>query len=321
MTLGQFEPHASDLAPGDRGVLDSPWSSFSIERVTSASDPLFETVYRRLWREFGKRGEMERRSVIAERLAWDPRRPQGSYALMYELLVVRDGDDIVAIRDHSVILSLPLRGASAGGAGRADDMVVHLSHVLVEPEMRGRGVAAWLRALPIASARRCWELARGVASPTTWPTTSPTTWPTTWPSMPPLTLVAEMEADDGSDAVRRRLRSYARAGFRMVDPALVRYFQPDFRDAADIDAGALAPVPLCLVVRRVGREHENSIDPAALRSIVHALYAMFGVHVRSDHLAGARELLLLPEDASEGEAQIPLVVPGFAPPADRRVIR
>jgi GNAT superfamily N-acetyltransferase len=188
-------------------------------------------------------------------------------------------------------------------AGRAEDIVVHLSHVLVEPEMRGRGVAAWLRALPIASARRCWELVRGAS--------------TSAAEMPPVTLVAEMEADDGTGAARRRLRSYARAGFRMVDPSLVRYSQPDFRAAADIDAGTPLPVPLCLVLRRVGREHENSIDAAALRRIVEALYAMFGVHVRSDHMDCARQLLSLPEDGS----QVPLVVPGFAPAADRRVIR
>jgi GNAT superfamily N-acetyltransferase len=297
MTLGQFEPYATDLAPGDRGVLDSPWSSLAIERVTSTSHPFFETAYERLWQEFGERGEMERRDVIADRLAWDPRRPTGGCALAYEILVLREGDDVIAVRDHTVIVP------PAALAGGADDIVVHLSHVLVEPRMRGRGVAAWLRALPVSSARRCFENARGSAATA---------------AVPAITLVAEMEHDDGhTEAVRRRLRSYARAGFRMADPALLDYCQPDFRAAAEIDASVVRPVPLCLVLRRVGREHENSIPASALRRIVEALHAMFGQHVRSDHMDSLRELLRIPD----GDEQVPLLVPGFAPPADRRVVR
>ncbi len=314
MSLGPFEPHASDLAPGDRGVLDTPWSPLAIERIKSTSDPLFEKTYARLWQEFGERGEMERRDVIASRLAWDPRNPVDGYALMYEMLVLRDGGDVIAIRDHTVIvppdaLAIGPDVGSAAGDGNEDcetdadrDIVVHLSHVLVEPEMRGRGVAAWLRALPVATARECYRIARGSA-----------------PSAnPPITLVAEMEHDDGhTDAVRRRLRSYARAGFRMVDPSAARYSQPDFRAPAEIDATSVRPVPLGLVLRRIGREHHNSISAAALGRIVDALYAMFAVHVRRDHMDAARADLCIPD----GDEQVPLVIPGFAPAADRRIIR
>ncbi|HXC50805.1 MAG TPA: hypothetical protein VN634_07980 [Candidatus Limnocylindrales bacterium] len=318
MSLGPFEPHASDLAPGDRGVLETPWSSLAIERITSTSDPLFENAYARLWQEFGERGEMERPDVIAGRLAWDPRRPVNGYALMYEMLVLRDGSDVIAIRDHTIIVppdalaSVPDGGSAGGGdndgsedgdANDASGIVVHLSHVLVEPAMRGRGVAAWLRALPVASARECYRIARGAAPSAV---------------LPQITLVAEMEHDDGqTDAVRRRLRSYARAGFRMVDPSAARYSQPDFRAAAEIDATSVRPVPLGLVLRRIGREHENSVSAAALARIVDALYAMFAVHVRRDHMDAARAHLRIPA----GDERVALVVPGFAPPADRRVIR
>jgi hypothetical protein len=82
-----------------------------------------------------------------------------------------------------------------------------------------------------------------------------------------------------------RLRSYERAGFRKIDPDQVRYFQPDFRTPETIDMTAVRPLPLALVIRRVGREAEGWISGAEVREIVTALYAMFGVHVRADHMA------------------------------------
>jgi len=101
-----------------------------------------------------------------------------------------------------------------------------------------------------------------------------------------------MEHPDGvTPAVMARLRSYERAGFRKIDPDTARYLQPDFRPAAEIDASALQPVPLALVVRRVGREHEPTLPGAEVRAIVAALYTMFGVHMRADHMAPLWALL------------------------------
>lgn len=291
MALGPFEAYAADLAPGDRGVADADWTGFSIERIDSDSHALFPSVYERLWNEFGERGEMERADVLADRLAWRPGRTNDrtpGHAFSYEMLAVRSGGDIVAVRDHTVILAPPADG----------EVVVHLSHVLVEPAMRGRGLAAWLRAMPIATARNVCAAWSGKASERG------------------VTLVAEMEPDDGSGDVRRRLRSYARAGFRMVDPLSTDYSQPDFRHPDEIDATSARPVPLCLVVRRVGREHENTIPATGLRTIVDGLYAMFSMHVRPDHMAGVRESLSIP-----ATGEVALVVPGFAPPEDRTVIK
>lgn len=101
-----------------------------------------------------------------------------------------------------------------------------------------------------------------------------------------ITLIAEMEHPDGvTPMVMGRLRSYDRAGFLKIDPDTVHYVQPDFRPAAEIDRSALEPVPLVLVVRRVGREAERSVAGGEVREIVQALYTMFGVHVRADHMA------------------------------------
>jgi len=88
-----------------------------------------------------------------------------------------------------------------------------------------------------------------------------------------------------------RLRSYDRAGFLKIDPDAARYVQPDFRPAADIDRSSVQPVPLALLVRRVGREHESTLLGAEVREVVAALYTMFGVHMRADHMAPLWALL------------------------------
>jgi hypothetical protein len=227
-----------------------------VRRVRAAGDPDFEAAYTRLWTEFGPRGEMETRAVIRERLAWRPERPVGRVALAYELLVLRRAGEIAALRDHTAVVKLDERGRPL-----AAPVVVHLSHSFVEPAHRGSGLIAWLRALPLQAARRCAQAA-GVASAT------------------PVVLVAEMEPPT-PDAPERglRLRSYERAGFAKVDPAAAPYAQPDFRPAEQLSGATPRPVPLALVVRRVGREHEREVPAAELAAVVEAIYAVYGVHV------------------------------------------
>jgi GNAT superfamily N-acetyltransferase len=294
MGLGPFELHARDLAPGDRGVLERSWDDFSVETVRSVSDPAFDEAFERLRREFEPRGEMERREVIEDRLGWDPLRPVGGYAFLYELVVVRAKSGIVAVRDHTVIVSPKARAEWPGAA-----VVVHLSHVLVEPELRGSGLASWLRALPIDTARRCRAKVRGANLELR---------SGEWENE--VTLVAEMEHADGAPAVTRRLRSYAKAGFRVADPSRVPYSQPDFRDASEIDRTGVQPVPLCLVLRRVKHESDTTMSGRELREVIGALHAMFGVHIRADHLAFVRALdARLPTD----NERVGLLVPGAEP--------
>lgn len=251
-----------DLAPGDVRALEVDWAGLRVERVRSPDHPLFPSLYARLWDEFGPRGEMEKETVIAQRLAWDPRRPVEHHALLYELLAVLAGDEVVALRDHTAIVPMPPHRDDRPG-----QVVVHLSHIIVEPPLRGGGLSAWLRAFPLQTARECAAAAGEPASDC-------------------ITLVAEMEHPDGhTPGVMARLRSYDRAGFLKIDPDTVRYVQPDFRPPAEIDASSVQPVPLALVVRRVGREHEATLPGAEARAIVRALYTMFGVHMRADHMA------------------------------------
>lgn len=253
---------AEDLAPGDVRALEVDWAGLRVERVRSPDHPLFPRLYARLWQEFGARGEMEKEAVIVERLGWDPRQPIAHHALRYEMLAVLAGDELVGLRDHTAIVPAPPHDR-----GHPGQVFVHLSHVIVEPPLRGGGLSAWLRAFPLQTAREC---AADAGEPVG----------------DRITLVAEMEHPDGhTPAVMARLRSYDRAGFLKIDPDAVHYVQPDFRLPAEIDASAVQPVPLALVVRRVGREHETTLSGAEARAIVRALYTMFGVHVRADHMA------------------------------------
>lgn len=269
-------PDAADLAPGDAWAAKLDWSDLEVHRVDSPADPRLDAAYELLWREFGARDEMEQRKVIASRLAWRPSHPVGGCALQYEMLVVERAGAIVALRDHSAILSLEDPGAP---------VVVHLSHALVLPAARRGGLGAWLRSMPVACARSC-AAAAGAAGR-------------------PVVLVAEMEpADPTSEERMARLRIYGRAGFRCVAPERVAYHQPDFRPAAAIDASGVAPLPLTLVVRRVGRETEHAMPASEVRAVVRALYAMYGAHQRTSDMAPLWERFAALPDGDEPVALV-----------------
>jgi len=247
---------ADDLAPGDRGVAEGEWADCTVAEVAGAESPEFEAIYGKLFAEFGSKNELETREAIAARFAWRPDVPVGGCRLLYQLAAIRRGAEIVAVRDHTAI------------ALEADPslIVVHLSHALVEKAWRGTGAVAWVRALPLAAARRlAGALGREAAA---------------------CTMVAEMEPWDDAQVERViRLKSYRRAGYKMVDPA-IGYLQPDFRPAPEIDrAGGPAPVPLNLVVRRVGREAEETMPASELSSCVEALYKMYGATARPQDMA------------------------------------
>jgi hypothetical protein len=253
----------ADLAPGDAGVANGDWSGVSVDSVRNPTDRHFAHAFERLWSEFGVRGEMERREVIESRLAWDPARPAGRAALLYELLVLRRGNEVVAMRDHTAVVR-------RDESGRAVPTIVHLSHALVEVAHRGSGLAGWLRALPLDTARRCALAARCAGSP--------------------IILVAEMEHPDPADAPRMtRLRSYERAGFRKVDPGSAPYLQPDFRPPGTLVGTTPVPVPLSLVVRRVGAEGEDTMPAAEVAIVVQSIYAVYDVHGAPAALEPLRE--------------------------------
>ena len=267
--MAQIVSSTADLAPGDASSAGLDLSAFRVDRIRALDDPLFETAYSPLWAEFGAKDEMELRETLGLRFGLAPR-------MLYEMLLVRRGGEFVAVRDHTAAVA-------DGGA------VVHLSHNFIAPAARRTGLAGWLRAWPIQTARECMA-ANGV------------------PADAPVTLVAEMEyaaADDPARAIR--LAAYEKAGFRKIDPAVVPYHQPDFRAPEVIDAtGGARPLAFQLVVRRVGREREPVISGREVRGLVRAIYDIYGPQFRPADLA--HPLLSLDRYPSD-DALIKLLLP------------
>lgn len=196
-------------------------------------------------------------------------------ALSYEMLLVEKDGVFCAVRDHTAVWC-------------DGEVVVHLSHALVAPEQRRSGLAGWLRGAPVIAARRL-AASHGVPDA-------------------PITLVGEMEYDDGSEPKRSiRLAAYERAGYVKVDPVDVRYFQPDFRHAGLIDAaGGSIPLPFQLIIRRVGRENERVIRGADVRRLISAIYTIYSAQFRQIEM---QHPLLSMERYPAPDATIALVPP------------
>lgn len=266
--LNDIERLATDLAPGDKSSARFDFSGLELLRIAGPDDPLFERAYRFLWDEFGARNEVEQRDVIVARLRRDPARAIDGYSFLYEMIaVVRSSDGaLAAVRDHTAIVP---RAEGLLSVADASEIVVHLSHLLIAWPWRGSGLAGWMRALPVQTARRAARQARSRRAGTAG-----------------ITLLAEMEpADPAQIDTLVRLKSYRRAGFAKVDPLAIAYRQPDFRPFAEIDATGVRPLPMSLILRRVGRERETSIGGEALRHLVRSIYAMYAQELRRSDLA------------------------------------
>ena len=242
----------ADLAPGDAKSAGLDWGGYELHRIRSTEDPLFSKAFAPLWEEFGDSDEIEQPEVLSHRMRWDPSSLSNGAALLYELLLITKDGEFIAVRDHTAIVR-PECGMA----------VVHLSHNLVAIPHRRSGIAGWLRALPIATARAC-LLAQGL------------------PPSSPIYLVGEMEPADPSNEARTiRLVAYEKAGYRKIDPSVVPYLQPDFRPHSEIDeSGGPHPLPLSLLVRKVGRESETVIRAETAHRLAGCLYEMYAMEFR-----------------------------------------
>jgi GNAT superfamily N-acetyltransferase len=266
------------LSPGDTKSLQGDWGGLELHTISSAVDPFFQTAFKALWEEFGAAGEMEQEEVIAERMKWHPSQMHDEAALLYAMQLITRNGEFVGVRDHTAILLANEPGA-----------IVHLSHNLVSPAWRRSGIAGWLRALPVSTALEALAAA-GRQLDT------------------PVTLVGEMEHFNPSNAATGiRLTAYEKAGYKMVDPELVDYWQPDFRDPRIIDQeNGPKPIPLCLMLRRFGREHEEFVSGAEVCQVVDALYKMYGRGFRKRDMRVVFETL---KNYPPPHSRIPLVPP------------
>jgi GNAT superfamily N-acetyltransferase len=251
-----------DLAPGDSSPHPALPRALKLHVVESSANPLFAAACLLLEGEFGAKGEMEPRSVLAERLRWNPAVPQNGCGMLYNLMLLMVGDEVAALCDHTAIL-------------RADyeEVVVHLSHAFVTPKWRRKGLAAVLRTLPVLTARRSASLIGRVEAP--------------------VTLFAEMEPIDLSvPANKIRRTSYERAGYWALG-AHLGYLQPDFRppEAIDADPSGAKPLPFDIVLRRVGRERKTTIGANHLIADIELIYAMYATGFRAQDMEGCRQWL------------------------------
>ncbi len=272
----------ADLAPTDSRSLTADLAGIQLHRITSHHDPHFEAAYAHLHAEFHAAAELESRAVLAARLALDPHDLHGRHAFLYELLYLTDAQgNFAAVRDHTAIVD-PATGQAT----------VHLSHSLVHPTWRRTGLAGWLRALPLQTARTALSAQN-------------------FPPDSPITLVAEMEPADPSDAARTtRLTAYERAGFQKIDPARVDYFQPDFRRPTEIDCTGLPrSLPLSLVVRRIHQPPATTLPATEVRRLVEALHALYATNFRPAEMTAARAATRLPSSS-----EVPLIPPTVADP-------
>lgn len=246
-----------DLAPGDAKSLERNWCDIELHTIQSVNDPYFDMAFGALWAEFGEAGEVEQVSVLASRMERNPADMTNGCSLRYRLLLVTTGGAFVAVRDHTAIMLADTPG-----------VVVHLSHNLVTPSWRRSGLAGWLRALPIQTARE--SLAA-----------------TAQAEGAPIVLVGEMEHPCAENpATGIRLKAYEKAGYLKVDPSRVNYLQPDFRPPGEIDlSGGPRPLPLMLLIRRVGREDERTISGREVRTIAESLYHMYAEGFRPADMA------------------------------------
>ena len=260
-----------DLAPGDKKCAHADMSRIKLHRITSAEDPLFAMAFGALWTEFGHSGELESAEILAARLR------RNSPTMVYEMTLLTSDGEFAAACDHTVFIHEdPARA------------LVHISHNLVAPVWRRTGLAGWLRAISVASGRAVLA-SLGLQDS-------------------PVTIIGEVEYLDHSHPGNiGRLHAYEKAGYKKIDPKMVRYFQPDFRPHDEIDrAGQPSLVPLCLVIRRVGRESVDFITGAEVRQIVESLYEMFALDFRAQDMESVYESL---NDYPAADEKIALIPP------------
>ncbi|MDB4938556.1 MAG: hypothetical protein JWP87_5528 [Labilithrix sp.] len=258
--------------------------SYRLDEVTSSASADFTEAYGALDAEFGPRGELERREVVARWIdrGADPEREgerKGNLRRRYHLLVAKDESGALAgVRDCHVVLEPAARIA-----------VVYLAHSLVLPPFRRTGLGARFRSEPIVLATRALADAGMDAS------------------SGDLLLAAEMEPavpEDPASAVR--LAAYAKDGFAAIAPAALPYCQPDFRDLDRAADPVPRPIPLLAIVRWVGHEGAASLPKRLARAFVSHLYAAFATHVRAAHLAALSARSMSALDAFESD-EVPLL--------------
>jgi hypothetical protein len=261
--------------------------------------------YEALDATFGARGELERFELLKAWFSGSLSPPGAPITATYHMVLARDAAGRLAgVRDCFVTLDRAARRC-----------VALLSHALVLPEHRRTGLAALLRAAPVALARGALREAgidqAGIDQ-----------------HGAEILLAAEMDPVDPAERdTVVRLFAYGRAGFSVIPPAALPYAQPDFRDVAALGV-APVPLPLLPLMRQVGEEGRPDISRARVEAFLRHFQAVHTcdagpsdlVPIREHALAGLAAyphdpvpLLRIPADPSQIAALEPLLRSVFLP--------
>ena len=218
-----------DAAPEERGArMDEAMRRFTIRQIT-APDTEFNAAYDVLHEEFGARGEIEERSLLAHEMLHAPDESNGS--ISYELLTFYDGDTLAGVRDVFTCV-LPDRSG----------VLVLLSHSLILPPWRRSGLGGLIRAAPVRIARQ-----QGMAADI--------------PGGGRVVLMAEMDPiDPVVEATVVRYLAYCRSGFFVIPSEEILYFQPDFSDWKR-EGRSRHGLPMTMVLRVVEAAGGSAVDP------------------------------------------------------------
>jgi len=214
-------------------------------------------------------------------LADDPFRPTkaGTFVRYFMLVAKNAAGEICGVRDGCVLFNQ--------GYG-SDQCVIFLARLFMLPAARGTALSLWLRIAPVEIAMqhladlhdRCLITLPLPDAPEAYFGLR-------------LNLTAEMEYFAQQDrASLARILFYGRGGFRAISPGHVPYAQPDMRPAAQIHATGARPVPLMILVRRIGREQEATMPIDEARVMLQLLYDDFVCQCAPEHLEGNLALVL-----------------------------
>jgi len=271
---------------------------FEFLEIEHPDHPDFPRAYGTLNEVFGPPGEMEPEHAIRRFLLDDAYEalPSGTF-IRYFLIVAKDREGrLCGVRDGSVIYN---------PAWAPDLCTVYLSHIYVMPEARGTVMTYWLRIAPVELAiEYLFQLQqRGLVD-------------LPMPDQPgkyfgvKLNLAAEMEYFSPDDRLSlQRILFYGRGGFDVIDPRHFPYRQPDFRDAALIEATGNRPVPFMLLLRRMGRERQARLPLDEASVTMRLLYDEFACFCTPEFLKNSLDIVLqrLDERREKGKADVALL--------------
>jgi hypothetical protein len=262
-------------------MIERETRKYSMWNIEHPDDPEFKTAYQMLWEAFGPQGEMEREDAIRGFLLDDAYEPTltGSF-IRYFLIIAKDAEGRVrGVRDGSVLIN----------PGYAPDLcLVYLSHIYMMPEARGTVLSYALRISPVDIAMQyLFDLAKMGKVQLPKPDA-----PGKYFGMR-MDLAAEMEYFDPADRISwQRILFYGRGGFDAINPRHFPYRQPDFREPSEILRTGNHPVPLMLLLRRLGRERQATLPLDEARAVIRLLYDEFACHCSIELLDNSLKLVL-----------------------------